>query len=222
MAFPPPTIRTDITDATEQGGGVHSGLHNTLGHAVNDITVEAQRIWQGVIQVDNRVTGTQGDVNALVTRVTTVEGEVVGIDNELTTLENQVASIAQKTARVGTVRGRTNIDSVIDGGSVRYTVDHGTYGVVDTGDGSGYTVPTGVYGVSASTVPDGGDDLTCYIVIGTTSVAVGSRLPGDGATYATWVGRVVAGEQIHVNVRMPVARAVVGGFLQIWRLAESL
>ena len=206
MAFPPPTIQTNITDATDQAG-LHPELHNKLAAGVNDITTE-------VIRVNGDLTGVTNRVGAVEGRVTTVEGRV-------TTVENTVTGLSNDAKRLGTVRGRTNIDTITTGGSVRYTLDYLTDGVVDLGDGSGYTVPPGVYGVTASTVSGDAVDMTCYVMIGSRPVAVGTRLPGDGASYVTWVGVVGAGEHIAIRVYMPTQTDVIDGRLEIWRIAES-
>jgi hypothetical protein len=210
MAFPPPTIQTNITEATEQGAGLHAGLHNALAAGVNDLTGEAQRINGVVVALGTQVTTAD---NALDARLDAAEAE-------LTVHQGVLDKLYGATERGGIIRGRTNIDSVLDGGAVRFTVPiYDDFTIVDTGDGSGFRSGTGVYAVAASTVADGGDDMTCYISIGNRGVAVGSRLVGDTASYVTWTGRVVAGEQISVRVRMPVPRAVIGGRLEIWRVA---
>lgn len=214
MAFPPPTQTTNVTDATEQSV-LHPQLHNANGAAINDLTGEALRLGGAVSAVDGRV-------NVLSDRVTVVEADLSTLAQEVQQIDQTVDAHTVMLRPVGTIRGRSNIDAVIDGGSVRYTtVVHAGQGVTDTGDGSGYTVATGVYGVTASTVQDGGDDMTCYVSIGGRGAAVGARLAGDTASYVAWTGRVVAGEQISIRVRMPVPRAVVGGRLEIWRIAES-
>jgi len=211
MAFPPATLETNVSDATDQAVE-HPSLHNRTSAAVNDLVAEAQRLNGALVAGDN----------ALDARLDAVEGAAISLDGRLDIIEPAVNDLRADAAPTGLIRGRNVSDPIQDGGSVTFTQDLGTVGAMTwLEDGSAFGGPTGVYGVSVVTVADGGADLICYIDVGGRSVAVGSRIANGAATFATWVGRLNAGERVIIRASMPVPRAITSGRLEIWKLAES-
>ena len=215
MAYPPATIQTNVTDATDQAG-LHPALHNQMAQAINDIVPEVNNLKNGHVYLQNQITALAGADTALDARIDTLEA---GHEN----VENRLDNVEADTARMGMIRTRDNIDAVVSGGSIRYTVELANYGITDVGDGSGFRCVEGIYSVSASTIPDAGEDVTCFIQIGGRTVAVGVGLPGyaGGETFAQWTGYVHPNNVIAVRVVTPALRAIVGGRLEIWR-SQSL
>ena len=70
MAYPPPVLPTNRTDATPQGPGTHVADHNGANLAINDIVAHLRSAVDTVVD----------DVPTLTTRVTALEGRMTAAE----------------------------------------------------------------------------------------------------------------------------------------------